>query len=154
MSASNTVSAFSIESLPLSAVCSVSTLKCTHGLFFKVDWVSGIYYKRFLPPLWRPPAGDALGDCLACLCLKMVLKTTCKFTLNYSSIKYLKTICHSPQWKKVWEPQYCPHSDFMLFIFLQQVLSFYCSHPWDPVNIVTLALCSLWAVQQASVFIG
>ncbi len=40
------------------------------------------------------------------------------------------------------EPQYYSHSDFMLFILHQEVLSVYCSHSWDPVNIVTLPLCS------------
>lgn len=52
------------------------------------------------------------------------------------------------------KPQYCPRSDFILFILHQQVISVYASNSWDPVNIVTLALCSLKAVQQASVFIG
>lgn len=65
----------------------------------------------------------------------------------------LLSILKPPYWL-IKEPEQCPHSDSLLFIPPQQVLSVYSPPSWDPVNIVTLTLCSLWAAQQASAFIG
>lgn len=69
---------------------------------------------------------------------------------------YITIFWFSPQLKKNACESFVPVMTqcYAFFLILLQQVSVYSALSGDPVNIATLALCSLWAVQHASVFNG